>query len=168
MIAPAIAFALVLGAFIFFVLPRKRPRQRAASVGLYIVLLAMVYAGSTELMGRSKPLRLEWRNASEAKVIAATMKENEAIYVWLDIEGQSEPRSYALPWSQEMAQQLQRAMSDAQQNGTEVKMASPFEGEGLDDREPKFYAMPQPPMPDKDYGDSTDGPIIVPQPASGG
>jgi hypothetical protein len=164
MIAPAIAFALVLGAFIFFILPRERQWQRVASIGLYVVLLATVYIGSTELMGRPKPMRVEWRHASEAKMIAATMKENEGIYLWLDV-GQAEPRAYALPWSQEMAQQLQRAMSDAQQNGTEVKMVMPFDGGGgLDDRAPKFYAMPQPAMPEKDYGSTTlDGPIIVQQ-----
>ena len=47
-------------------------------------------------------------------------------------------------------QQLQEAMSQAEADGTAVRMAMPFES-SLDDREPMFYAMPQPAMPAKDY-----------------
>jgi hypothetical protein len=168
MILSAIAFALVLGIFIFVVLPRGRVWQRTASVSLYVVLLGMVYVGSTELMSRPKPMRLEWRNPEQATVIAANLRENEAIYVWLAIEGQDEPRAYALPWNQETAQQLQQAMAQAQDGGTDLMMSMPSES-GMDDREPKFYAAPQPAMPEKDYSDTgAEGPMIYEQPASGG
>jgi hypothetical protein len=110
----------------------------------------VVYGGSVELMSRPKPLRLEWRDAGTAKVIGATMREGEAIYVWLQLDGTDEPRAYALPWDLQMAQQLQTAMQEGQANGTEVQMSMPFEP-GLDDREPKFYALPQQALPDKNY-----------------
>ena len=87
--------------------------------------------------------------------------ENEAIYVWLIMPGSSEPSAYVLPWSVEAAQQLQDAMSQAEADGTAVRMAMPFES-SLDDREPMFYAMPQPAMPPKDYPDGS--PLVHRQP----
>src|SRR5262245_19669192 len=149
--AAAVAFALLLGTFIFLVLPRGRLWQRATSATLSLVLIAVVYGGSIELLSRPKPLRLEvWQHADKAKVLAATMQEGEAIYVWLLFPGSDEPRAYALPWDMKMAQQLQNAMQQGQANGTDVNMSKPFEA-GLDDREPKFYATPQEALPDKNY-----------------
>jgi hypothetical protein len=150
--AAAIAFALLLGTFIFLVLPRGRQWQCAASASLFLALIVVVYGASVELLGRPKPLRLELRQqADKAKVIAATMHEGEAIYVWLEFPGSDEPRAYALPWNGQMAQQLQNAMQESQANDTELNMSKPFES-GLDDREPKFYATPQQPLPAKNYG----------------
>jgi hypothetical protein len=150
MIVSAVLFALLLGAFIFLVLPRGRMWQRAASVTTFLVLVALVYGGSVELLSRPKPLRLEWREATEATVIGATMREGEAIYVWLEVPDADEPRAYALPWNLQMAQQLQSAMQEGEANGSPVQMSMPFEP-GLDDREPKFYAAPQAALPDKNY-----------------
>ena len=147
--AAAVAFALLLGTFIFLVLPRGRPWQRATSATLFLVLIAVVYGGSIELLSRPKPLRLEiWQEADKAKVLGASMREGEAIYVWLQFPGSDEPRAYALPWDMKMAQQLQNAMQEGQANGTDVNMSKPFEA-GLDDREPKFYATPQQALPEK-------------------
>jgi hypothetical protein len=146
----AAGFALLLGAFIFFVLPRGRVWQRATSATIFLVLIGLVYGGSIELLSRPKPLRLEWRAATEAKVIGATMREGEAIYVWLEVPGADMPRAYALPWDMQMAQQLQNAMQEGQAKGTDVQMSLPFDP-GLDDREPKFYAAPQQALPDKNY-----------------
>jgi hypothetical protein len=149
--AAAVAFALLLGTFIFLVLPRGRLWQRASSATLFLVLIAVVYGGSIELLSRPKPLRLElWQQADKAKVLGATMREGEAIYVWLQFPGADEPRAYILPWDMKMAQQLQNAMQEGQANGADVTMSKPFEA-GLDDREPKFYATPQQALPDKNY-----------------
>jgi hypothetical protein len=149
--AAAVAFALLLGAFIFLVLPRGRLWQRATSATVFLVLIAVVYGGSIELLSRPKPLRLEiWQRADKAKVLGATMREGEAIYVWLQIPGADEPRAYALPWDMKMAQQLQNAMQEGQASGSDVNMSKPFEA-GLDEREPKFYAAPQQALPDKNY-----------------
>lgn len=148
--ATAAGFALLLGAFIFFVLPRGRVWQRATSATIFLVLIGVVYGGSIELLSRPKPLRLEWRDAAEAKVIGATMREGEAIYVWLEVPGADMPRAYALPWDMQMAQQLQDAMQEGQAKGTDVQMSMPFDP-GLDERDPKFYAAPQQALPDKNY-----------------
>jgi hypothetical protein len=162
--ATAAGFALLLGAFIFIVLPRGRVWQRATSATIFLVLIAVVYGGSIELLSRPKPLRLEWRDAMQATVIGATMREGEAIYVWLEVPGADGPRAYALPWDMRMAEQLQKAMEEGQANGTAVQMSMPFDP-GLDDREPKFYAAPQQALPDKNYaGGNT---LVYQQPDSG-
>jgi hypothetical protein len=86
--------------------------------------------------------------------------ENQAIYVWLVMPDSPEPRAYALPWSVQAAQQLQDAQSEAAVDGTGVQMTMPSET-SLDDREPLFYAMPQPAMPPKDQ---QGGPLVYRQP----
>jgi hypothetical protein len=152
MILSAFAFALLLGGFIFLVLPRGWHWQRTASAALFMLLVAVVYGGSAELLGRPKPLRLEWRDPQHAQVLGSSMRENEAIYVWLQFDDGSEPRVYRLPWSIETAQQLQTATQEGEANGTGVQMTMSASDSGLDPREPKFYAVPQAPLPDKNYG----------------
>ena len=161
MIVPAVVFAALLGAFIFGVLPHGGFVRRALSTGMFVALIGLVYGGGIELLGRPKPLRLEWRPSAEAKVLSAVPVENEAIYLWLDVPGTAEPRAYVLPWSLAQALQLQKAMSEADASGAGVRMSLPLEG-GLDNREPKFYAMPQPAVPAKDYDGAA--PVIFPQP----
>jgi hypothetical protein len=161
MIISALVFALLLGAFIFLILPRAGLMRRALSVGIFVLLIALVYGGSIELLGRPKPLRLEWRNAADAEVISAIPIENEAIYVWLMMPESSVPCAYVLPWSLQAAQQLQDAMTQAEVDGTAVRMTTPFAA-SLDDREPMFYAMPQPAMPPKDYQNGS--PLLYQQP----
>ena len=161
MIISAIVFALLLGAFVFLILPRAGLARRTLSVGMFVVLIAVVYGGCIELLGRPKPLRLEWRDAADAEVVSAVPVENKAIYVWLIMPDSSEPCAYVLPWSLQAAQQLQEAMSQAEADGTAVRMTMPFES-SLDDREPMFYAMPQPAMPPKDYQHGS--PLVHQQP----
>jgi hypothetical protein len=161
MIGFAVVFAALLGAFVFGALPRLGPARRLLSVGLFGVLVAIVYGGGVDLLGRPKPLRLEWRDASAAQVLSAVPVEGEGIYLWLSLPEAPEPRAYVLPWSLQAAQQLQAAMSQAQNDGTAVQMVAPFEP-GLDERAPKFYAEPQPALPAKEYVDAA--PVIFEPP----
>ena len=124
-----------LGTFIFLILPHAGLARRTLSVGIFVLLIAVVYGGAIELLGRPKPVRLEWRDAADAEVLSAVPVENEAIYVWLVMPDSLEPRAYVLPWSVQAAQQLQEAMSQAEAEGTAVRMTLPFEP-SLDDREP--------------------------------
>lgn len=150
MIVSAVIFALLLGAAIFLALPRGRSWQRAASVGLFVLLVAFVYGGMIEVLGRAKPARLEWRDLQQAEVLGSSMRENEAIFVWLQLPGDPEPRAYVLPWSMDTAQGLQTAMEESEANGNGVQMTMSGQP-GLDEREPMFYAPPQPALPDKNY-----------------
>jgi hypothetical protein len=123
---------------------------RAGAVVLAGALMATGYAGFAELLGRPKPASLEWaaRNTPEATVLAAEMREGEAIYLWLQIEDFREPRAYVLPWSLAAAQQLHQARGRADEAGTAVRMRGPFR-DADEGGERMFYAAPQPPLPPK-------------------
>ncbi len=76
------------------------------------------------------------------------MREGEAIYLWLGLEGVLEPRSFALPWNEAMARQLHGAQGEAEETGTELRVRMPLVS-SLDKEEPMFYAEPQQPPPPK-------------------
>ena len=162
MIVAPVVFALLLGAFIFLVLPRAGWARRTLSVGIFLVLIAVVYGGATELLGLPKPLMLEWRDNAKAQVLSALPVENRAIYIWLASADSPEPRAYVLPWSQKTAQQLQDAINKAEASGTAVEMGTSVES-GTDDREPMFYPRPQPALPVKNYQDGA-RPVTYEQP----
>lgn len=141
----------------------RRLWMKAVAVGLTALLSASAYASYAELLSKPKPVSLEWaqRSASEATVLAASLKENVAIYLWLQFEGADSPRAYVLPWSREAAEQLQQAMREAEEQGTGVQMESPFET----DRQPAdivFHAAAQPAPPHKPG--AAGGPLVYVQP----
>ena len=119
------------------------------------LFLPVVYISLVDMLSRPKPVDMEWlnANATSAAVLGAQMIEDEAIYLWLGIEGLAEPRAYVLPWDQETAKQLHEAQRAAEADGTGVRVEMPFES-SVDDRERKFYAEPQPPLPAKQVPES--------------
>lgn len=123
---------------------------KLSALGLSGLMMATAYTGLVNLLGRPKPVNLEWALATvpDAIVLGATMRENEAIYLWLKFEDNPEPLSYALPWNLETAKKLQKAMRQAEGNGTKVRMRKPFE-RSLNRAEPMFYAEPQLALPPK-------------------
>jgi hypothetical protein len=125
---------------------------RMGAVALSGVIMATAYAGFAELLGRPKPVKLEWAadNMDEAMVLAADLREGEAIYLWLQMDYLPEPRAYVLPWSMEAVRQLHRAQGQAEQNGTAVRMRKKLV-DGEEDVERMFYAEPQRALPPKTY-----------------
>lgn len=129
---------------------------KVSALVLAALLIATAYAGLIELLGRPKPTALEWTLdlVSEATVLAVSLRENEAIYLWLQFDAGSEPRAYVLPWRMDDAKQLHQAMRQAEANGTALRMRRPFEA-GDDPNEPLFYAEPQPALPPKRLGSAS-------------
>jgi hypothetical protein len=121
---------------------------RALILALFALLLPAAYAAPASLLGRAKPVSLEWLGAhvQEASILSATFIENEAIY--LTLQWSAAPNLYRIPWDRNTAEQLQQAMRDAQRDGSTAMMRLPFEP-SWDRNEPRFYALPQPKMPDK-------------------
>lgn len=124
-----------------------------AALAAVAATLAAAYAGGATLLGRPKPARLEIvaQADQDAQLAGAYYVEGEAIYLWLLREGEEAPRAYALPWSQETAEDLQRARGEAQANGTQVQVRGTLQPRSPDSRV-QFYAPPQPPMPAKVAG----------------
>ncbi len=143
------------------------PRRLALKLAAFAVawlFLPVAYAGLLDLLSRPKPATLEWwlRRAEEATVLGSRTAEGDAIYVWLQLDGVREPRAYALPWNRDLAEQLQAARREAEQGRGELRLRLPFES-SLEDRRPRFYALPQPALPPKDEP----GPPGVPAPERG-
>jgi hypothetical protein len=84
------------------------------------------------------------RSVTEAHVLGASPREGKAIFVWLQIDGVTEPRAYKMPWSQELAQQLQNATEQSRDTQTGVRMRSPFRNQAQDDEQRlAFYSPPR-------------------------
>lgn len=133
------------------------PRRTAAKVAALVAAIAFLpaaYAGFVHLLSMPKPVGLEWwhAHAEEATVIASTMEENRGIYLWLQLDRAREPRAYVLPWSRDLAEQLQAARREAERHQSPLRMRLPFE-HSEDDLDPKFYAAPQAAPPAKPADD---------------
>jgi len=124
---------------------------KVAALACATALLPIGYYGLNDILSRPKPVQLEavHNDIDQVQVLSSIMKEDEAIYLWLQIPEVEEPRSYKLPWSDAVAKELHKAQQEAEQSGTEVKMKKPFE-KTMDSEEPVFYATPPPAPPAKD------------------
>lgn len=136
--------ALVSGLGGIAIWARRPTPIKVAALILSALLIVTTYAGFIELLGRPKPATLEFVAKVEgATVLGAKLLEGEAIYLWLQLAGEPEPRSYVLPWSNEQAVQLQEAMREADSEGSAVRIRGPLRSLQAT-REPAFYAQPQP------------------------
>ncbi|MGD9539164.1 MAG: hypothetical protein AB7P52_18325 [Alphaproteobacteria bacterium] len=148
------ASALVLAAIA--VLAPRRFLVRLGAVAAAALLLVSGYFSLADLLSRPKPVRLAWaeRNIEEATLLGSSLDEGKAIYVWLKLPGQDEPRAYSLPWDMAKAEALQQASRKASgKEGTGVVRARrPFGPQSEPDdasEQPMFYAPAQPAPPPK-------------------
>jgi methionine-rich copper-binding protein CopC len=130
---------------------------KLAAVLATALFIPTIYLSYSDLLSRPKPASLEWwnRDASEATVVSAKLREGEAIYLWIEMADADEPRAYKLPWHQELAKQLYGAQREAEAMGTKVRMRSPFKDQ-TEEQEAVFYALPQPPLPSKHVDSASD------------
>ena len=143
--------ALVLGVYAFVGLPLGGRKRRALVSIFFALLIAALFFGYSDMLGRPKSTRLEVLRSGdkEAKVLGSYLLEGSGIYLWLLLPGTTEPRYYVLPWDQQAASALQKAIEDnAQQHGAGIVMQLPFE-RSWDKRDPVFHPLPQPKLPEK-------------------
>jgi hypothetical protein len=146
-----VSLALVLGIYGFIGLPFGSRRRRALVTGFFALLLAGLFFGYSDMLGRPKSTRLEMLHsgAKEATILGSYMVEGSGIYLWLQLPETREPRYYVLPWDEKTAAALQRAIEDnAQHHGAGVAMQLPFDF-SWERREPVFHPLPQPKLPEK-------------------
>jgi hypothetical protein len=146
-----LSLAVMLGAFAYVAVPAASRVRRAIIAGSFAIILGVLFFGYSDMLGRPKSTRLEVFRTSmpDAKVIGSYLKENDGIYLWLQLPGSDEPRYYKLPWDEKVAKALQSAIAENErQHGSGIGMGLPFE-RSWDREEPKFYALPQPKLPDK-------------------
>jgi hypothetical protein len=144
----------------------RRLWVKVAAIVAAAAFLPVAYAGLAELLGRPKPMGLEWagRDLNGAAVLGVQMRDGDAIYLWLGFEGVAEPRSYVLPWDDKTARELHEATRTAEENGTDVRMQLQFES-SLDQQQPRFYASPQAQLPPKTT--PPDNPVWFQRPETG-
>ena len=138
----AVVFLAAVLASISIWAPRKL-WTRGASVIATVGLIIVSYIGFSDLLSRTKPIHLEWamRTVTEARVLGASPREGEAILVWLQLCGVTEPRAYRLPWSRGHAQQFQDATEQNCGTQTGVRMRSPFRNQFQENNQkPAFYS----------------------------
>lgn len=124
---------------------RWADRGRWAAVGLFVLGLPLLAAASLESLSWSRPIWAMWQLNGDYRVLGAKMVKDEAIYLFVDQDG--EPRSVRLPWDDRQAERLQDLFADPN-NGGQAMMK--FEWSWDIERPPNFYPLPQPPvMPDK-------------------
>lgn len=161
-----VALALAVGGLaLIAVWSRRKPLWKTVAVCLVAAILALSYFSYVELLSKPKPLRLERADTADAEVISAMLAEDEAIYLWLRVDGA--PRFYEMPWDKATALELQTVMREARRAGTSVAMRGPTEaeepesGDGSNEDQPQvetFYAVPAPIVPPEKQ------PIVVENP----
>jgi hypothetical protein len=145
------SLALLLGIYAFIGLPMGGRWRRAVVSGFFALLLAGLFFGYSDMLGRPKSTRLEVLRPgeTEAAVLGSYLVEGQGIYLWLRLKDVREPRYYVLPWDEKMAGDLQKAIDENEKtHGAGVAMRQPFE-RSWDKRDPMFYPEPQPMLPEK-------------------
>jgi hypothetical protein len=114
--------------------PRRTP-IRTTAVVLTALFIPLGYLGLSELLSQPKPMHHEWfkRHVDEATVLSVSVREGEAIYLWLRLDESLEPRYYVLPWRRELAEKLQNLIDEAIRENATVTIKNPFSGKAYDD-----------------------------------
>jgi len=101
---------------------------RIAALAATALIMPLVYLQMVGLLSKPKPLNFAWfeRNVENAAVLGVSLSEGKAIYLWLLLDGFSEPRYYVLPWRQRAAESLEDAIDGALNSRSGVMLEKPF------------------------------------------
>lgn len=129
----------------------RRVSIRTSAVVLTALFVPIAYLGIAELLSQPKPMHHEWfkRHVDEATLLGVSVREGEAIYLWLRLDDSLEPRYYVIPWQQQLAEKLQNIVDEAINDGASVVISDPFSRkayENLGDMNMRIVRPPQPPM----------------------
>ncbi len=130
---------------------QRRASVRTLAVVLTGLFIPIGYLTVTELLSQPKPMQHEWfkRHVDEATLLGVSVRENQAIYLWLRLDDSLEPRYYVLPWQQQLAEKLQNLIDEAIREGASVTISNPFSRKSFDDlgsMNMHIVRPPQPPM----------------------
>lgn len=136
-----VIIALFAAAAFLAIWTRRDTRGRAMAMVLFAVGIPTTAAAMVESLGHHKPVDLAWDlPAGEHLVLAAKLVQDRAIYLYLDDPERVEPRPLVLPWSNEQANAMQRAI-DGAPDGMEGKFIVKLDG--TPDGEMTAHAIPQ-------------------------
>lgn len=114
---------------------------RTVALVSFLLLALASYPAMFEVMGWPKPIAAAWRLDGESTVLSYKLDPGEAIYLYVD--GDPEPRSIVLAWSDEVAEKMHQAKEESRGQGDKdgkFKMRFDF---SLDKNpRPEFYTNP--------------------------
>lgn len=107
----------------------RLPWARVCALVAATALIPISYVQFVEFLSRPKPQSMEWlnRDAEAAEILAVSLAEGEAIYMWLRFSGDLEPRYYKFPWDIRTAEQLEEDMENAAAKRGKLVLRNPFE-----------------------------------------
>ena len=128
---------------------RKKLQIRVAAVGVLIVLVLLNYTALIKLLGLPQPVNYADDNSfqGDSVVLAASIDEGVAIYLWLRHRNHFEPRYYRMEWDEDAAIALKKAMDQSLRENKSVMMKPNYESSLEQKKEPLFYALPHERMP---------------------
>lgn len=130
---------------------RRKIAPRVVAVLVLFSLVMVGYYSLINLLGRPQPYEHAFFKdvQEDAAVIAASIDEGEAIYLWLRIPGLRQPRYYRMAWDQQTATALKTAIDRSLRNNTSVQLNLQYEPSIEIRQMPQFYNLPIPSLPVK-------------------
>ena len=121
-----------------------------AVVGSFIGCVVMTFGAYFFILSHPAPMSpLAFSSDEKPVILGSHFQEGDGIFVLMIRAGEREPEYFKLPWDRKMAEELQKALREAETNDTNVEMSWPEEN-SLERRPgPRFHARPQPAMPEK-------------------
>lgn len=129
--------------------PRRTPIRTLALVAMTL-FLPLAYIQFVELLSKPKPAAWAWieRDVDRAEILSVSFDEGKTIYLWLRLNGMIEPRFYSMPWRQQVAEDLEDAMTQSARDRSSVILSNPFSKRSLEDRGgPSIEIIPPPTLP---------------------
>ena len=126
-------------------------RVRVIACCVVVLFIPTVYFQFTELLSKPKPIAFEWyeRERAKVEVLAVSLHEGEAIYLWLRFPDSREPRAYVAPWNVKVAEKFEKVLEEAVKQDGKVEMRDPFSKRSLQDwgdLSVEIIPPPNPPM----------------------
>jgi hypothetical protein len=127
----------------------RRPRVRFTALIATVLFIPLGYLQLTEMLARPKPISFEWfrKDVEQAQLLGASLDEGRAIYLWLRVDQDIEPRYYVLPWKQEVAQKLEDLIDNATRNNATIVLKQPFIRKFMEDMGDLNANIVPPPLP---------------------
>jgi hypothetical protein len=134
---------------------RRNLLIRVSAVVLLVGLVSLNYSALTGLLGYPEPLDSLESGSSDGDsiVLAASIDEGVAIYLWLRHPDERAPHYYKMAWDKEAAQTLKLAMDQSYRENSSVMMQQGFEKSLEKNRKKLFYALPHERLPLKPQPD---------------
>ena len=151
LIALLVAYFIVcLGYALFSMKTTRSHLFRGVSLLYLMVSISLALYFYNQLLSLPKPIDQEYfNNAKEALVLAVRPKNDQEIYLWLQLPDRDYPNYYVMPWSGRAAQELEIAQREAKEQEGSVLMKLPFkqsqmQGMKGDKKDRVFYPAPPP------------------------